>query len=72
MSVFTKVLKAGEGKKVRRLAELVKGPNLAPSERGRAAYTRTSRPAPKTPRPVQESLFENCSEMTSPARRSGR
>jgi DNA repair photolyase len=56
----------------RRLAELVKGPNLAPSERGRAAYSRTLRPAPKTPRPVQESLFDNCSEMTSPARRSGR
>jgi DNA repair photolyase len=42
----------------RRLAELVKGPDLAPSERGRAGYTRAARPVSPTPAPVQESLFD--------------
>jgi DNA repair photolyase len=41
-----------------RLAELVKGPDLAPSERGRAAYIRAARPSPPSPRPAQESLFD--------------
>ena len=41
-----------------RLAELVDGPDLAPSQRGRAAYIRAARPAPQSPQPVQESLFD--------------
>ena len=42
----------------RRLAELVKGPELAPAERGRAAYIRAARPAEPRSVPVQESLFD--------------
>ncbi len=41
-----------------RLAELVKGPDLAPSQRGRAAYVRAVRPAEPGPVPAQESLFD--------------
>ncbi|HWE10250.1 MAG TPA: hypothetical protein VG325_12920 [Solirubrobacteraceae bacterium] len=47
----------------RRLAGLVNGPDLAPSERGRAAYLRGARPATTTPRPAQESLFDDPSEV---------
>jgi DNA repair photolyase len=42
----------------KRLAELVKGPELAPSERGRAAYIRATRPESPPPAPAQESLFD--------------
>ncbi len=45
----------------RRLAELVRGPDRAPSERGRVVSTETAQPAPRPPRgrqPRQESLFE--------------
>jgi DNA repair photolyase len=42
----------------RRLAELVNGPDLAPSERGRVANRQAARPAPPTPVPAQESLFD--------------
>ena len=42
----------------RRLAGLVKGPDLSPFRRGRAAYTRPD-PLPIAARePIQESLFE--------------
>src|ERR1700761_7207500 len=42
----------------RRLAELVKGPVVAPSERGRAAFISAARPEEPTPTPAQESLFD--------------
>jgi len=42
----------------RRLAELVKGPDVAPSERGRAAFISAARPEEPTPTPAQESLFD--------------
>ena len=42
----------------RRLAGLVQGPDLAPSVRGRAVYARAAQPAPPTPAPAQESLFD--------------
>jgi DNA repair photolyase len=42
----------------RRLAGLVNGPDLAPSERGRAASIKAAAPAPPTRQPHQESLFE--------------
>jgi DNA repair photolyase len=42
----------------RRLAQLIHGPDLAPSERGRDAFMRVSEPAPPARQPVQESLFE--------------
>jgi DNA repair photolyase len=45
-------------KERRRLAELVKGPDVASSERGRAAFMRAARPVPPNPAPVQESLFD--------------
>ncbi|HET8978038.1 MAG TPA: radical SAM protein [Solirubrobacteraceae bacterium] len=41
----------------RRLAGLIRGPDLAPSERGRAVYLRPAQPASKERRPRQESLF---------------
>ena len=42
----------------RRLAELIKGPDLAPSERGRGAFLRPPDPPPPARQPQQESLFE--------------
>jgi DNA repair photolyase len=42
----------------RRLAELIKGPDLAPSERGRGAFLRPPEPPPPARQPQQESLFE--------------
>ena len=42
----------------RRLAELVKGPDLAPSERGRGAFPPAPEPRPLARQPRQESLFE--------------
>ncbi len=42
----------------RRLGELVRGPELAPSERGRGAFLRPPDPPPPARRPQQESLFE--------------
>jgi DNA repair photolyase len=47
----------------RRLAGLVNGPDLAPSKRGRAADIRAARPAPTTPQPAQESLFDDPSKV---------
>jgi DNA repair photolyase len=52
----------------RRLAGLVNGPDLAPSERGRAAYLRAARSAPTTPPPAQKSLFDDPSEVKPSAR----
>ncbi|HEY2441230.1 MAG TPA: LAGLIDADG family homing endonuclease, partial [Solirubrobacteraceae bacterium] len=52
----------------RRLAGLVNGPDLAPSERGRAAYLRAARPGPTTPPPAQKSLFDDASEVKPSAR----
>ena len=42
----------------RRLAELIRGPDLAPSERGRGAFLRPPDPPPPLRQPKQESLFE--------------
>jgi DNA repair photolyase len=42
----------------RRLAGLVKGPDLSPFQRGRAAYTRPDPPPIAARQPIQESLFE--------------
>ncbi|HEX3690999.1 MAG TPA: LAGLIDADG family homing endonuclease [Solirubrobacteraceae bacterium] len=42
----------------RRLAGLIKGPDLAPSERGRGAFPRAPDPPPPARQPKQESLFE--------------
>jgi DNA repair photolyase len=42
----------------RRLAELINGPDLAPSERGRGAFLRPPDPPPPARQPQQESLFE--------------
>jgi DNA repair photolyase len=42
----------------RRLAELTRGPDLAPSERGRGAFLRPPDPPPPLRQPKQESLFE--------------
>jgi DNA repair photolyase len=42
----------------RRLSELVRGPDLAPSERGRGAFLRPPDPPPPARQPQQESLFE--------------
>ncbi len=42
----------------RRLAGLIKGPDLAPSERGRGAFRRAPDPPPPARQPKQESLFE--------------
>jgi DNA repair photolyase len=42
----------------RRLAGLLKGPDLVPSERGRGAFWRVSEPEPPARQPKQESLFE--------------
>jgi DNA repair photolyase len=57
----------------RRLAELVKGPDPAPSERGRAAYLRAARPPETNPMPAQESLFDaGVLGVKLPAPRSGR
>jgi DNA repair photolyase len=42
----------------RRLAELVRGPDLASSERGRGAFLRPPEPPPPARQPKQESLFE--------------
>ncbi|MFL5860002.1 MAG: LAGLIDADG family homing endonuclease [Solirubrobacteraceae bacterium] len=42
----------------RRLSELVRGPDLAPSERGRAAFLRAPEPPTPARQPQQESLFE--------------
>ncbi len=42
----------------RRLAELIKGPDLAPSERGRGAFLGPLDPPPPARQPQQESLFE--------------
>jgi DNA repair photolyase len=42
----------------RRLAELIRGPDLAPSERGRGAFLTVPDPAPPARQPHQESLFE--------------
>jgi DNA repair photolyase len=42
----------------RRLAGLLKGPDLAPSERGRGAFWRVPEPEPPARQPQQESLFE--------------
>jgi DNA repair photolyase len=52
----------------RRLSGLVKGPDLAPPERGRAAYLRAARSAPTSPQPAQGSLFDDPSEV-KPSRR---
>ncbi|HTU94767.1 MAG TPA: LAGLIDADG family homing endonuclease [Solirubrobacteraceae bacterium] len=42
----------------RRLAELVKGPDRSPWERGRGAFLRPADPTPPARQPKQESLFE--------------
>jgi DNA repair photolyase len=42
----------------RRLAGLVRGPDLAPSERGRAASSQAAQPPPPARQPAQGSLFE--------------
>ena len=42
----------------RRLGELVRGSDLAPSERGRGAFLRPPDPPPPARQPQQESLFE--------------
>jgi DNA repair photolyase len=42
----------------RRLAELIMGPDLAPSERGRGAFPRPPEPLPPARQPQQASLFE--------------
>ncbi len=42
----------------RRLAGLLTGPDLAPSERGRGAFWRMPEPQPPVRQPKQESLFE--------------
>ncbi len=42
----------------RRLAELIRGPDLVPSERGRGAFLRPPDPPPPSREPKQESLFE--------------
>jgi DNA repair photolyase len=42
----------------RRLAQLIKGPDQAPSERGRGAFMQTPEPPPPARQPQQESLFE--------------
>jgi DNA repair photolyase len=42
----------------RRLAELIRGPDLVPSERGRGAFLRPPEPPPPLRQPKQESLFE--------------
>jgi DNA repair photolyase len=42
----------------RRLAELIRGPDLAPSERGRGAFLRPPDSPPPLRQPKQESLFE--------------
>jgi DNA repair photolyase len=42
----------------RRLAELIRGPDLAPSERGRGAFLKAPEPAAPARQPRQESLFE--------------
>jgi DNA repair photolyase len=42
----------------RRLAELIRGPDHAPSERGRGAFLRPPDPPPPSRQPKQESLFE--------------
>jgi DNA repair photolyase len=42
----------------RRLAELIRGPDRAPSERGRGAFLRPPDPPPPARQPQQESLFE--------------
>jgi DNA repair photolyase len=51
----------------RRLAGLVKGPDLAPSERGRAAYSRGARRAPTTSQAAQGSLFDDPPEVKPPS-----
>jgi DNA repair photolyase len=43
----------------RRLAELIRGPDLAPSERGRGAFLTAPEPPPPARQPQQESLFES-------------
>jgi hypothetical protein len=43
----------------RRLAELISGPDLAPSERGRGAFRTAPEPPPPARQPQQESLFES-------------
>jgi hypothetical protein len=42
----------------RRLAELIRGPDLAPSERGRGAFLGPPDPPSPVRQPKQESLFE--------------
>ena len=42
----------------RRLAELIKGPDRSPLERGRGAFLRAPDPPPPARQPQQESLFE--------------
>jgi DNA repair photolyase len=42
----------------RRLAELIRGPDLAPTERGRGAFLGPPDPPPPVRQPKQESLFE--------------
>jgi DNA repair photolyase len=42
----------------RRLAELIKGPDRSPLERGRGGFLRTPDPPPPARQPQQESLFE--------------
>jgi DNA repair photolyase len=46
----------------RRLAGLIRGPDMAPSERGRAAYVQAAQPPPPARQPRQESLFEVSSD----------
>ncbi|MGZ4295268.1 MAG: Rv2578c family radical SAM protein, partial [Solirubrobacteraceae bacterium] len=42
----------------RRLAELIRGPDVAPSERGRGTFMRPRDPPPPARQPQQASLFE--------------
>lgn len=58
----------------RRLAALVSGPGLSPSQRGRAAYIRRAKPAPAPAETVatQEPLFEFPSEVKPQPSRSDR
>jgi DNA repair photolyase len=50
----------------RRLTGLIKGPDMAPSERGRAASFQAAQPPPPARQPRQESLFEIGSGTRSP------
>jgi DNA repair photolyase len=50
----------------RRLAGLIRGPDMAPSERGRAASIKAAQPPPPARQPRQESLFEVGSDTTLP------